>query len=233
MPTSPLKKGKPALQSTKSRRARITSNEPVWTKSSPWLDPKRSNLFRDEFNLARENFTDESVKPLDVYSWIYRNGGEQLFFTGLAHFAPMRPLVGYHGRVTVWLSPHPSGYGNAVYMVFGHDSTGQLRLVGGNLFSEPSGGGGPPMTDADFFKKFDHASSYGQQSLVMDAVRQSISLEDKPLLGSISRECEHFHTMPIYITVLTPHGSLFHAAKSVIEGDHPADFSYEHFGEIA
>ena len=87
------------------------------------------------------------------------------------------------------------------------------------------------MADADFFNKFDQASICGQQMLVMDTVRQSMTLEDKPLLHSIIRECEHFQTMPIYVTVLTPQWSLFHAAKAVIEGDHPADFSFEFFGE--
>jgi hypothetical protein len=38
--------------------------------------------------------------------------------------------------------------------------------------------------------------------------------------------------MGIYITVLTAGGVLFHAGKAVIEGDRPADFSYEHLGEI-
>jgi len=208
------------------------NNTPAWVKLSPWLDRKKSNLFRYELQLARENASEEASRPLPIYQWIQHHGGEDLFFNGLAHFAPMRPLVGYHGRVTVWLSPHPAGFGTAIYMVFGHDRTGQLRLVGGNLFSEPSGAGGSPLADTEFFNKFDHASTYGQQTLVMDAVRQSISLEDKPLLRSISRECEHFHTMPIYVTVLTPQGSLFHAAKAVIEGDHPADFSFECFGEV-
>jgi hypothetical protein len=201
-------------------------------KLSPWLDPKKSNIFKYEFELARENVSDEEFRPLPIYQWIHQHGGEPLFFKGLAVFAPMRPLVGYHGQVTVWLSPHPSGYGNAIYMVFGHDSTGQLRLVGGNYFSEPTGAAGSPLADADFFNKFDHASTYAQQTLVMDAIRQSISLEDKPLLRRISRECEHFHTMPIYVTALTPQGSLFHASKAVIEGDHPADFSFEFFGEV-
>ena len=205
---------------------------PTWVKSSPWLDPDKSNLFRYEFQLARENASDEAFRPLPIYQWIHQYGGEDLFFEGLALFAPMRPLVGYRGRTTVWLSPHPSGFGNAIYMVFGHDRTGQLRLVGGNLFNEPTRAARSPVTGADFFKQFDHKSSNGQQSLVMDAVRQSIPLEDKPLLISISRECEHFRTMPIYITVLTPEGSLFHAAKAVIEGDHPADFSFECFGEV-
>jgi hypothetical protein len=218
--------------STKS--ATLTEGDtPAWVQSSPWLDPKKPNLFRYEFQLARDNATDEDFKPVLIYRWIHRHGGENLFFKGLAHFAPMRPLVSYHGQVAVWLSPPPSGFGNAIYMVLGHDSTGQLRLVGGNLFTEPAGATRSPVagTGAEFFNNFDHASSYGQQTLVMDAVRQSISVEDKPLLNSISRECEHFRTMPIYITTLTPQGSLFHAAKAVIEGDHPADFSFEFFGE--
>ena len=211
--------------------AQTKDDTPAWVRSSPWLGQKKPNLFRNELQLARDNATEGNFQPHPIYLWIHRHGGEDLFFRGLAHFAPMRPLVSYHGQVAVWLSPPPSGFCNAIYMVLGHDSTGQLRLVGGNLFSDPSGAGGSPMADADFFNKFDQASICGQQMLVMDTVRQSMTLEDKPLLHSIIRECEHFQTMPIYVTVLTPQWSLFHAAKAVIEGDHPADFSFEFFGE--
>jgi hypothetical protein len=38
--------------------------------------------------------------------------------------------------------------------------------------------------------------------------------------------------MPVFITVLTTEGSMFHAGKAVIDGVKPADCSYEFFGEI-
>ena len=117
-------------------------------------------------------------------------------------------------------------------MVFGHDSTGQLRLVGGNYFTEPRMQSGTPLPSFEFFKRFDNSNNREKQDLVSDVITQSISGRDVELLRSVSRECEHFHTMPIYVVALTGNGALFHASKAVIEGENPVDFSLEYFGEI-
>jgi hypothetical protein len=205
---------------------------PGWTVRSPWLDPSKSNLFKDEFQIAREDLPSENFKPLEIYSWIERHGGERLFFKGLARLAPMFPVIAYHDQVAVWTSPPPSGFGNAIFMVMGHDTTGQLRLVGGNYFTEPTPQTGLVTKNVEFFDAYDRCDDYGKRQLVRDTIRRSISAEDEQLLRCIEQECEHFHTMAIYITILTQGGSLFHAAKAVIEGSKTADFSYEHFGEV-
>jgi hypothetical protein len=114
----------------------------------------------------------------------------------------------------------------------GHDGKDQLRLVGGNYFSEPSPRSGESTAPIDFFGQYDKASEYGKERLVWETVEKSISSSDKGLLRDIRCQCEHFHTMGLYITVLTADGVLFHAAKAVINGDRPADFSYEYFSEI-
>lgn len=199
---------------------------------SPWLDPNKSNLFKYEFQLARENLPYEEFKPLEIYSWIERNGGEDLFFRGLARYAPMFPLLAYHGQVALWISPPPSGHGNAIFVVMGHDKTGTLRLVGGNFFTEPKPFKGSLATSADFFAQYDSGNERTQETLVRETLRASIRPEDASLLRRVSQECEHFHTMGVYVTVLTSKGSQFHAAQAVIEGNKPVDFSYEHFGEI-
>ena len=155
-----------------------------------------------------------------------------MFFRGLARYAPMFPLLAYRGQVALWISPPPSGHGNAIFIVMGHDKTGTLRLVGGNFFTEPKPFKGSPATSADFFAQYDSGNERQQQTLVRETVMASISPEDKSLLRRVRQECEHFHTMAIYLTVLTSEGFLFHAAKAVIEGKKPADFSFEHFGEI-
>ncbi len=199
---------------------------------SPWLDDTKPNLYRDEFQLAKENLPGEYFTPIEPYRWIYKNNGVKLFFKGLARLAPMFPVVAYHGQVAVWTSPPPSGIGNAIYLVMGHDNAGRLRLVGGNYFTEPKQKSRTTVSSAAFFAQYDQADQRGQLRLVKDTVEASIQPEDASLLLNIYRECEHFHTMAIYITVLTAQGSMFHAGKAVIEGLKPADFSYEFFGEI-
>lgn len=216
----------------KARPYTLVGRIPRWAARSPWLDPNKSNLFKYEFQLARENPPYEEFKPLEIYSWIERNGGEDLFFRGLARYAPMFPLLAYHGQIALWISPPPSGYGNAIFMVMGHDKTGTLRLIGGNFFTEPNPSKSPPTASADFFAKYDSRDERTQQYLVRETVMASISSKHLELLQSVSCECEHFHTMPIYVAVLAKEGYLFHAAKAVIEGIKPADFSYEYFGEI-
>ncbi len=206
---------------------------------SPWLDSRYGNLFRVEFRLVEDLKFDPWLRsggpyftPIEVYQWINDQKGEDLFFKGLAEFAPMFPLHAYHGQVAVWTSPPPSGLGNAIYIVMGYDMDQQLRLVGGNYFTEPKQQSGSTLSGAAFFAKYDQADKRGQLQLVKDTVEASIQPEDTSLLLNIRRECEHFHTMAIYITVLTDPGSLFHAGKAVIEGVKPANFSYEIFGEI-
>lgn len=199
---------------------------------SPWLDHTKPNLFRDEFQFARENLPGEYFTPIEPYRWIFQNNGENLFFKGLARLAPMFPVVAYHGQVAVWTSPPPSGLGNAIYLVMGHDKDQQLRLVGGNYFTEPKQQSGSTVPGGAFFAQYDQADLRGQRQLVKDTVEASIQPADASLLMNIRRECEHVHTMAIYITVVTDTGSMFHAGKAVIEGVRPADFSYEFFGEI-
>lgn len=199
---------------------------------SPWLDNTKPNLFRDEFQLAREKLPGEYFTPIEPYRWIFRNNGENLFFKGLARLAPMFPVVAYHGQVALWTSPPPSGLGNAIYLVMGHDKDQQLRFVGGNYFSEPKKQSRSVVSGASFFEQYDQADQCGQRQLVKETVEISSQPADASLLRNIRRECEHFHTMAIYITVLTDPGSMFHAAKAVIAGVKPADFSYEFFGEI-
>lgn len=210
----------------------IACNKPNLLAKSPWLDSSKSNLLRDEFRLAKENLTGAYYKPLKLYRWIYEHNGEQLLFKGLAYLAPMFPVCAYHGEVAVWLSPPPSGLGNAIYFVMGHDAKGELRLVGGNYFTEPTKSDGAPMKSTSFFTQYDQGDESQRIQLVRDAVETSIQSADSTLLLDICIECEHIHTMAIYITVLTDKGNFFHACKAVIEGIKPADFSYELFGEI-
>jgi hypothetical protein len=207
-------------------------DSPTWALKSPWIEDSKPNLFRDEFQLSREKLTGAYFIPLEIYRWIYQKNGEDLFFKGLARLAPMFALHAYHGQVAVWTSPPPSGLGNAIYLVMGHDKDQQLRLVGGNYFSEPKQQRGSTPSGEAFFAKYDQAGQNGQIKLVKDTVESSIQPEYSNLLLNIRRECEHFHTMAIYIAVLTDPGSMFHAAKAVVEGVKPADFSYEFFGEI-
>lgn len=210
-----------------------------WVIQSPWLDPTKTNLFKDQFRLVGDLKIDSWLKdmgpyftPVEIYQWIFDQGGMDKFFRGLARLAPMFPARAYNGQVAVWTSPPPSGLGNAIYMVMGYDSKGELRLVGGNYFTDPRSESGLCFDSARFFGEYDDADERTQRDLVRDAIQINLKPENTSLIYGISAECEHVHTMPVYIRVLTNEGSLFHAAKAIVEGEKPADFSYEFFGEI-
>jgi len=212
---------------------------PIWAKESPWLDESSQHLFRDEFRLLADISEQPEIlswgsyyTPIPIYEWIFTNKGIELLYRSLARFAPMFKVTAYKDQTALWISPPPSGKGNAIYLVIGFDCTGLLRSVGGNYFNEPKLQNTSTLESASFFKKYDSSGERERLELVRKTVIGSIKPEDKNLLANINYECEHFHTMVIYITVLTDSGSLFHAGKAVIEGVKPADFSYEFFGEI-
>ena len=207
-------------------------NSPKWATNSPWLDKSKPNLFRDEFQIAMENLPFPSYRPMPIYNWIYRNKGKKKFFQALARYAPMFPVAAYRGQITSWISPPPSGLGNVIFIVMGHYRGGKLRVVGGNYFTFPTRRSAQVLLSGDFFAQYDAADEKRQQDLVRDVVENSMNSSDDDLVGCILSQCEHFHTMPICIVALTKAGPLFHAAKAVIEGVKPADFSYEYFGEI-
>jgi hypothetical protein len=199
--------------------------------SSPWLDKSKPNLFQYEFQIAKENSSFPGYRPEPLYRWIYCNGGIKLFFRALARYAPMFPVYAYGGQVVSWISPPPSGLGNVIFIVIGHDQLGELRLVGGNYFSFPRPYSGEVPNSGDFFGHYDEAGCYARQRLVTEVIEKSAA-HNNELLSRVFGECEHFHTMPICIVALTKRGPLFHTAKAVIEGVKAADFSHEYFGEI-
>jgi len=203
-----------------------------YVSKSPWLDSSKDNLFQYEFQLAKEDLAHPDFTPIDLYRWIQEHHGDTLFFKALAEFAPMFPVLAYNNAVASWISPPPSGLGNAIYIVMGHDKNGVLRLVGGNCFIEPRYHSSSALTSPDFFTHYDMASDREKRTLISDVISQNIRSENETLLTNVRSQCDHFHTMAIYTTVLTAEGNLFHVAPAVIEGDKPVDFSREHFGEI-
>ena len=231
LPCCSPSKSKRTLSNRRTRTAEVVQ--------SPWLDTTKPNLFRDEFRLIAEAkirpvFLEWGpyYTPLELYQWIYDQNGVDIFFRGLARYAPMFPLVAYNGEIAVWTSPPPSGLGNAIYMVMGHDGNGTLRLVGGNYFSRPKRREGPPVKSTLFFHDFDHADQYRRRHFIAETIEKSILIEDVAVVLSVSAGCEEMHTMAVYIAVLTKNAPLFSAGKAVIEGTKPADFSYEFLGEI-
>jgi len=158
-----------------------TRKQPKVVTISPWLDPTKSNLFRDEFRLIADIKVQPEIAewgpyytPIPLYQWIFDHDAADKFFRGFARLAPMFPVLAYKGQVAIWTSPPPSGLGNAIYMVMGHDTKGELRLVGGNYFTDPRSESGPCLDSASFFHMYDKADDRIKQDLVRDAVQRNL-----------------------------------------------------------
>ena len=211
-----------------------------WTSKSPWLDPTKSNKFRDEFKLIEDIKLQPELQngqpyfePLEIFKWIDKNNGVAKLYRALAQFAPMIPAVAYKGEVASWISPPPSGSGNVVWIVMGHDKTGKLRVCGSNVFSKPWVQSVAEIKSVDFFKEYDSGTATDKQQLLSKVISQCYRQFGKEFIADISRNCRMFSTMPIYITVLTSTGCMSQITEAVIEGENPADFSYEFTGEIS
>lgn len=208
---------------------------------SPWLDPTHSSQISDQFKLIEEIKLQPEIQnwgsyfvPLEIFKWIDKNKAVDKFFKALATLAPMYPVVAYNRGVACWISPPPSGSGNFVWIVMGRDKTKKLRVCGTNISFNPWFVSEPELSAIDFFEQYDMTTTDREK---VDLFSKVFSFTYKKLgdefIRSVTRRCETFNTMPIYITVLTPIGSMAQITEAVIEGERPSDFSYEFTGEIS
>jgi len=204
----------------------------VINKISPWLDSTYNNLYRRELVLAQENLGLPVFKPEPLYEWIHANAASENLFKGLAKLAPLFPVVGYNSFVSSWVSPPPSGQGNAVMVVIGKDSSNVVRVVGSNRLSLPRNPVQHLFSSLGFFAKYDNSNVDEQQKLIRDAIGAGLATFDSDIVRVLQRYCKFFNTMPIYIYILDGESPLFGCGPAVVEGFRQADFSYEFTGEI-
>lgn len=200
---------------------------------SPWLDHRNHNLFLDEISFVEDPVPD--LYPLnETFVWICENKAKGLLFKALAEFAPLFPVFSYHNEISTWLSPPPSGVGNAVFIVIGKDRSGKLRVAGGNQFNSnfKSCFIDDQCTD-DFWNDYDKCKSRREKTNLIDSV---ISFHQKSWDKRDISETEFIAdlvcTMPIYLLVLDNNNGHMAITPAVVKGCNPADFSYEKIGEV-
>lgn len=216
-------------------------NLPNRASESPWLDPTKSNMFRDELQLIEDIKKQPEIQngnpyfePLEIFKWIDKNNGVDKLYKALAKFAPMYPVVAYKGKVASWISPPPSGSGNVVCIVLGRDKTRKLRVCGTNICFKPWITSATELSAIDFFEQYDLTTTDREKEQLLSKVF-SIAYRkiDKELIRCVTSRCNIYNTMPIFITVLTATGSMAQITEAVIQGDYRSDFSYELIGEIS
>lgn len=201
-------------------------------KTSPWLDHKFSNIFLDEISLVEDPIPGLENKPMEAFDWISKNNAKDLLFKSLAELVPLFPVLSYHGEVSSWLSPPPSGSGNAVFVVIGKDKHGQLRSIGGNYFNSEVWE--DTRTD-DFWGELDNCKSLRDKYyLISHTVGFHLKYNSYSFKYSETERMADFAcTMPIYVLVLDEAGVGHLAiAPAFVKGFGPADFSYETLKEV-
>ena len=217
-----------------------SNGKPQLITKSPWLDPSHSSQFSDQFKLIEDIKKQTEIaswgpyfEPLEIFKWIDKNKAEKKLFKALATLAPMYPTVAYKGTVASWISPPPSGSGNVVWIVMGRDKTRKLRVCGTNIFNKPWVTTTTGISDIEFFEQYDETKTDRERHELFSKVF-SIAYRQigEKSICFVTLRCDMYKTMPIFITVLTREESISQVTEAVIEGDHPADFSYEFSGEI-
>jgi hypothetical protein len=214
--------------------SRSTSPATVAKSSSisPWLNADYDNQFRYEIRSAIEDSDITGFKPQPPFVWIHKNNATARLYKALSKLAPLFAVIGYHGQVCSWVSPPPSGLGNVICIVMGRDAVGRVRLIGGNWFTTPRNQKSTQLSASEFFARYDKSEQRVQQEMVVNAVISSMTPEHFAIAREVELQCETFHTMHIYLTVLDGDAALFAVAPAIVDGVRPADFSYEFFGEI-
>jgi len=197
---------------------------------SIWQDHKFSNLILDEISFVEDPIPGECNKPMEAFKWICENNAKDLLFKSLTEFAPLFPVVSYHGEISSWQSPPPSGCGNAVFIIIGRDSSGNLRSVGGNYFNSDVSAS---ECSSNFWHDYDQSESDSTRlDLISDMFgyhKQYYSYEN---IREIERIADFSCSMPIYILVLDNNIGHMAVAPAMVRGYGPADFSYEKIKEV-
>ena len=203
-------------------------------KNSPWLDARYDNLFRREMTLAIENSDFPGFEPEPAYTWLHSNGAAQHLYKAFAVFAPLFAVRSYHGEVSSWVSPPPSGGDNRICLVVGKDEQRKVRIVGGNYFHSLNMSLKPYMRGPDFFRAYDGGDTRSKHELVRQVTANGYGKLPSAETRNLDLCCELANAMPILITVLDDSAgeSLFAYGPALLDGLRPADFSYEYLGEV-
>jgi hypothetical protein len=131
----------------------------------------------------------------------------------------------------LWLSPPPSGSGNAVFIIIGRDISGKIRSVGGNYFNSDVSSG---SCSSNFWGDYDNSDTeLSKRNLLSEMIgfyKQYYPCEN---IREVERIADFSCSMPIYLLVLDKSNGHMAVAPAMVRGYDPADFSYETLGEVS
>lgn len=229
---SVIKKELAIMVSTNSQLSKVVRSKDKSRNSSPWITHRNNSVFGYEMGIAEDPSCHWFSKPHPLFHWLNENNLNSALFDVLAKLSPLHPVVSYNGHTSLWLSPPPSGSGNAVGIIIGRDKSNQVRIIGTNFMNCPAGSINTP--NACVFEAFDAlaGNTLAIYRLIENEISSRMTSEEVGISKVIEHEAYKYRTMPIYILAIDGDKSYFGIDTAVVSGDHPSDMSYEFAGEI-
>ena len=197
---------------------------------SPWERPDLDHLFRYELELAARPKCGEPSTVHPVLAYIHKHKLDKLFYKGLTRFAPLVPVCSQMERELFWISP--SGDDTSVFIVVGRDGKGRQRVVGGNMFREPTKQG--IRSKINVFDKYDSLDNqYAKESLISNAIASHMETIGYAQSVKAAWAEQLFGVRAIYVLVIDGEKTHIAISYAVVQYSFPVDQSWQYqFGEV-
>ena len=197
---------------------------------SPWERPDLEHLFRYELELAARPKCGEPSTVHPVLAYIHKHKLDKLFYKGLTRFAPLVPVCSQMERELFWISP--SGDDTSVFIVVGRDGKGRQRVVGGNMFREPTKQG--IRSKINVFDKYDSLDNqYAKESLISNAIASHMETIGYAQSVKAAWAEQLFGVRAIYVLVIDGEKTHIAISYAVVQYSFPVDQSWQYqFGEV-
>ncbi len=197
---------------------------------SPWERPELDHLFRYELEIAARPKRGDPSTVHPVFAYIHKHKLNKLFYKGLTRFAPLVPVCSQMERELFWISP--SGDDTSVFIVVGKDGKGQQRIVGGNMFREPTRQA--IRAGINFFDKYDSLDNqYAQENLISNAIASHMGTIGYAQSVKAAWAEQLFGIRAIYVLVIDGDKTYIAISYAVVHYSFSVDRSWQYqFGEV-
>ena len=129
-----------------------------------------------------------------------------------------------------WISP--SGDDTSVFIVVGRDGKGRQRVVGGNMFREPTKQG--IRSKINVFDKYDSLDNqYAKESLISNAIASHMETIGYAQSVKAAWAEQLFGVRAIYVLVIDGEKTHIAISYAVVQYSFPVDQSWQYqFGEV-
>ncbi len=197
---------------------------------SPWERPELDHLFRYELEIAARPKRGEPSTVHPVLAYIHKHKLNRSLYKALTKFAPLVSVCSQIGRELSWVSP--AGDDTSVFIIVGKDGKGQQRIVGGNMFREPTRQA--IRSGMNLFDKYDSLDNhYAQENLISNAIASHMETIGYAQSVKAAWAEQLFGIRAIYVLVIDGDKTHIAISHAVVRYLLPVDQSWQYqFGEV-